>query len=100
MPIGVNTATRQHHVRAFGNNPTGPPNPPPPGTPIVTIGPTVKRTSSFKPGWVHTQNDPNTGLTAGEYTILGNSAPAQAQPLQGFGLGAIWPTQAGAKSWG
>ena len=56
-------------------------------------------TSQLEVGTVFTQNEPTGGLTAGKYTILGNAAPVEAQHLQGFGTGAVWPTEAGAKNW-
>jgi hypothetical protein len=66
----------------------------------MTIDPAVIRTSALKVGWVHTNHESTSGLTAGRYTILAASSPVQAQHLQGFGTGALWPSELGAKSWG
>lgn len=84
---GFNLAHSEHKRTRFGGS-TSSGN----DTPI--------RTSLLLPGTVFTQAEPTGGLTAGMYTILQNTAPVEAQHLQGFGTGTLWATQSGSKSWG
>lgn len=67
--------------------------------PVININSTVQATSQLKVGWVHTNHESTSSLTTSRQTILAASSYAQAQHLQGFGTGALWPSFAGAKDW-